>query len=107
MRTRAFEQLVKRVKSEFIEMPGLRLTLEQGSKLWGLERDECDALLHSLVHRKFLTVTGAGKYGRATDGVARNVPLRAAKASLKPGPATSHSADTTADRRAGARSSRG
>ena len=69
--TRVSEQLVKRVKSEFIEMPGLRLTLEQGSRLWGLERDECDALLHSLVHRKFLTVTGAAKHGRATDGVAR------------------------------------
>jgi hypothetical protein len=105
MRTRAFEQLVKRVKSEFIEMPGLMLTLEQGSRLWGLERDECDALLHSLVHRKFLTVTAAGKYGRATDGVARNVPLRAAKASLKSTAAIARSADTTAGRRVGGRSS--
>jgi hypothetical protein len=105
MHTRAFEQLVKRVKSEFIEMPGLRLTLEQGSRLWGLERGECDALLHSLVHRKFLTVTAAGTYGRATDGVARNVPLRAAKASLKSGAATARSADTTAARRVGGRSS--
>jgi hypothetical protein len=105
MRTRAFEQLVKRVKSEFIEMPGLRLTLEQGSRLWGLERAECDALLHSLVHRKFLTVTAAGNYARATDGAGRSMPLRTAKASLKSQTAISHSAGTTGDRRAGARSS--
>ncbi|HKY19878.1 MAG TPA: hypothetical protein VJM31_01550 [Vicinamibacterales bacterium] len=106
MRTQAFEQLVKRVKGEFIEMPGLRLTLEQGSRLWGLKHDECDALLHSLVHRKFLTVTAAGRYGRATDGVASNVSLRAAKASLKSGAAIARSADTTAGRRVGGRSSR-
>jgi hypothetical protein len=105
MRTRAFEQLVNRVKSEFIEMPGLRLTLEQGSRLWGLECDECHALLHSLVHRKFLTVTAAGKYRRTSDTVARDVPLRAAKASLKFRAPTARSADTTAGRRVGGRSS--
>ena len=96
MRTRVFEQLVQRVKSEFIEMPGLRLTLEQGSRLWGLERDECDALLHSLVERKCLTVTAAGTYGRAADGIARHVPLRAAKASLKSEGATARPADVRA-----------
>jgi hypothetical protein len=105
MHKRAFEQLVKRVKSEFIEMPGLRLTLEQGSRLWGLECDECHALLHSLVHRKFLTVTAAGTYGRATDAVATNVTLRAVKASLRSGAATARSIDTTAGRRVGGRSS--
>lgn len=104
MRTRAFEQLVTRVKSEFVEMPGLRLTIEQSSRLWGLERAECEALLHVLVHRKFLSVRADGKYGRATDGDARD-RRHAAKASLKSGPATARSAGTPADRRAGARSS--
>ena len=105
MPTRAFEQLVKRVKGEFVEMPGLRLTIEQGSRLWGLERDQCETLLHSLVHRKFLTVTAAGKYGRATDSIGRNLPLRPAKPSLKTTPVSARSAETPTGRRAGARSS--
>ncbi len=85
---------------------GLRLTLEQSSRLWGLERAECEALLHVLVHRKFLSVRADGKYGRTTDGDARD-RRRVAKASLKSGPATARSAGTPADRRAGARSSLG
>lgn len=103
MRTRAFEQLVKRVKSEFVEMPGLRLTIEQCSRLWGLERTECEAVLHVLVHRKFLSVKADGKYGRATDSDVRT-RRRAARASLEAGPAAAHSAGTPADQRAGVRS---
>jgi hypothetical protein len=35
------EALVSRVRSEFIEMPGLRLTVPQAMRLWGLERASC------------------------------------------------------------------
>ena len=86
MRTRAFEQLVTRVKSEFVEMPGLRLTLEQSSRLWGLERADCEAVLQVLVHRKFLSVKTDGTYGRATDSDVRT-RRRSAKASLEGAPA--------------------
>lgn len=103
MRTRAFEQLVTRVKSEFVEMPGLRLTLDQSSRLWGLERTECEAVLHVLVHRKFLSIRADGTYGRATDSDAR-ARRRAAKASLHAGAPTAPSAGTPAGRRAGERS---
>lgn len=103
MRTRAFEQIVTRVKSEFLEMPGLTLTLEQSSRLWGLQRTQCEAVLHVLVHRKFLSLRADGKYGRATDNDARTC-YRAAKASLSSGAPTARSAGTPAGRRGGERS---
>ena len=103
MPARKFESLVARVKAEFVEMPGLSLTVEQGARLWALEVDECAALLGALVQRKFLTVRADGRYLRASDGIARDVPMRPAKASLTP---IARSADTPASRRVGARSSR-
>lgn len=104
MRSRAFEQLVTRIKSEFVEMPGLSLTLEQSSRLWGLKRAECEAVLHVLVHRKFLSVRADGKYRRATDADAHD-RRRVARTSRTSDTATARSAGTPADRQAGARSS--
>jgi hypothetical protein len=101
-----FEHLIRRIKSEFVEMPGLTLTIEQSSRLWGLERGDCETVLHALVRRRFLSVKADGKYGRAADGVLRDVPLRTAKASLRPDRANAHSASTPAGLRTGARSSR-
>jgi|SoiMethySBSTD1v2_1073268.scaffolds.fasta_scaffold00332_39 hypothetical protein len=38
-----------RVRAEFAEMPGLRLTLPQASRLFHLETDRCERVLTSLV----------------------------------------------------------
>jgi len=54
------ETLVRRVREEFREMPGLRLTLAQASRLWGLERHVCRALIESLVASAFLRWTPGG-----------------------------------------------
>jgi hypothetical protein len=62
-----FEQLVTRIKSEYIEMPGLWLTPEQGSRLWAIERNQCEQLLRALVEQRFLTVSSDGRYGRSGD----------------------------------------
>lgn len=56
--------LFHRVRSEFLEMPGLRLTPAQAQRLWGLERDVCDALLGALVDAKFLAQTRDGAFIR-------------------------------------------
>ena len=61
----SFEQLVIRIKGEYIEMPGLWLTPHQGARLWSLGHTECVALLGALVDQGFLTIRGDGKYGRA------------------------------------------
>jgi hypothetical protein len=46
--------LLNRVRGEFIEMPGLRLRLDEAQRLWNLDRASCELLLRSLVDAKFL-----------------------------------------------------
>ena len=72
--------LVRRVRSEFLEMPGLRLTQSQAQRLWGLDEATCLELLNLLVDEKFLCKKAEGVYHRLTDGA----PLRMAKADLVP-----------------------
>jgi len=55
--------LLNRVRSEFIEMPGLRLRIDQAQRLWNLDRASCETILHSLVEAKFLDRVD-GVYGR-------------------------------------------
>ena len=62
------DEVLHRIQGEFIEMPGLRLTTSQAQRLWGLERDVCDALLGALVDAKFLCQTRDGAFVRH-DGV--------------------------------------
>ena len=45
-----FDEVIRRVQGEYIEMPGLRLTPAQAQRLWGLDRLACDTLLGAL-HR--------------------------------------------------------
>jgi hypothetical protein len=60
-------RLINRVRMEFLEMPGLALTLEQASRLWNLDRHECRRILHELVNERFLTVAAAGMFLRRND----------------------------------------
>ena len=50
--------LYARIRSEFLEMPGLVLTLEQAARLFNLERDRCARALKALVEMKALASTG-------------------------------------------------
>lgn len=38
-----------RIRSEYQEMPGMRLTLPQAARLFGLEPVSCERVLHTLV----------------------------------------------------------
>jgi hypothetical protein len=58
------EDVLERIQGEFLEMPGLSLTAPQAQRLWGLERDVCNALLGALVEAKFLAQTRDGAYFR-------------------------------------------
>jgi hypothetical protein len=60
----AFHALVERVRSEFLEMPGLRLTLPQAARLWGLDLASCEAVVDVLVEREFLQRTASGTVAR-------------------------------------------
>ena len=56
--------LLNRVRGEFIEMPGLRLRIDQAQRLWNLDRASCEVLLQSLVQDKFLNCGPDQAYGR-------------------------------------------
>jgi len=58
--------LVDRVRGEFIEMPGLQLTMAQASRLWGLDITSCRNVVDVLVESAFLRWTAGGKIVRAT-----------------------------------------
>jgi hypothetical protein len=76
------EKLLARIRAEYLEMPGLCLTLEQMQRLCGVDRTLCEFVVNSLVEAKFLCLKSTGAYGRLTDGGL--VHPRAAKAGLKP-----------------------
>ena len=46
--------LVDRVLGEYQEMPGLALTIEQASRLWGCDAGTCQRIADVLVERQML-----------------------------------------------------
>ncbi len=57
---RGLQEVVKRVRGEYLEMPGLRLTRQQAQRLWRLDPTACDAVLGVLVDARFLARTRDG-----------------------------------------------
>jgi len=53
---------VRRIHSEFIEMPGLRLTRVQAQRLWALEPHVCEQVLDALVSAHLLERTATNAY---------------------------------------------
>ncbi len=45
------------IRAEFLESPGLHLTMKQAQRLWNLDAMTCDELLDALVHSGFLRRT--------------------------------------------------
>jgi hypothetical protein len=75
------EHLLNRLRAEYLEMPGMRLTIQQAQRLCGVERTLCQAVLDALVDAKFLCVKPNGTYGRVTDGgIPRPHPAKALRA---------------------------
>ena len=67
-RTVADDALACRVRGEFSEMPGMRLTLEQAMRMWTMNRETCKSLLRSLLATRFLEIDGSGRYRKAHGG---------------------------------------
>ena len=64
--------VISRVRGEFEEMPGLRLTERQAQKLWALDAAACTTVLHTLVDHCFLTKTTGGAFVRRDANSPRN-----------------------------------
>ena len=62
------QQMLERIRAEYLEMPGLRLKREQVQRLCGIERSSCQVALDFLVKTSFLCVKSDGSYMRLTDG---------------------------------------
>jgi hypothetical protein len=61
------EQVTGRLRAEYLEMPGMRLNLEQVQRLCGIERSMCKVALDALVETKFLCLRSDGSYVRLAD----------------------------------------
>jgi hypothetical protein len=59
--------ILTRARSEYLEMPGLRLTSAQAQRLWGLDRRTCDELLTTLTSVHFLARTRDGSFVLSAD----------------------------------------
>jgi hypothetical protein len=59
------ERMIYRIREEFREMPGLRLTPAQATRLWGMEQATCAAVIERLVATDYLRWTNAGAITRA------------------------------------------
>ena len=53
----SFASYVDRVRNEFIETPGMELSLPQAVRLWNLGADDCRYVLDALVDVGFLAWT--------------------------------------------------
>jgi len=53
----SIQEVVRRIRGEFLEMPGLRLTPQQAKRLWRLDEMSCEAVLGALVDARFLAKT--------------------------------------------------
>jgi len=62
--THSTETTLCRIRAEYWEMPGLKLTPAQAQRLLGLDRASCDTLLAELVSAGYLAHTPDGAFVR-------------------------------------------
>ena len=78
-----FSTIVDRIRYDFIEMPGMELTMAQAVRLWNLGTDDCRHVLDTLVDHGFLrwtprrTIIRTGKSLTPSDGIASPLSFRA------------------------------
>ena len=66
-RHRVREELVRRIRGEFEEMPGLSLTSAQAIKLFGMSPDVCADILSHLIEEGVLRLKSDGRYACRMD----------------------------------------
>jgi hypothetical protein len=60
--TRETSLLLRRIRSEYREMPGLALTLAQARRLWHLDEAICTQVFDALIDSGFLRRTWRGTF---------------------------------------------
>jgi hypothetical protein len=69
------DDLLRRLKAEFLEMPGLKLTMAQAQRLWALDSTSCSMVLETLVTVNFLWRTRDGAFMRVEHGTPAKAQL--------------------------------
>lgn len=95
-RAATHDDMLRRIRGEYLEMPGLRLKREQAQRLWSLDEATCATLLDALVEAGFLCRLGGGAYARLTEGSLKHPPLQMAKATLDVNPSLKKGKASTA-----------
>lgn len=62
------EEAMSRIAVEYIEMPDLKLTVDQARRLWNFPEQVCATALASLEARGFLVRTRTGAFLRRASG---------------------------------------
>ncbi len=79
----SFATVVDRVRADFMEMPGLELTIPQAVRLWTIGADDCRFVIDTLVDLGFLkwttrrTVVRTGADYRGCICETADIPVRA------------------------------
>jgi hypothetical protein len=60
----ALESVLQRIRGEFHESPGLRLTHWQFQRLWNLDADQAQLVIEQLVQTRFLRGARDGTFVR-------------------------------------------
>jgi len=63
-RRRQIEELLMRIESEFLDTPGLRLTVSEAERRFAADEITCEAILDALVDSAVLFKTADRVYGR-------------------------------------------
>ncbi len=64
------------IRSDYVALPGLRLTAGQVQRLYALDMLMCEAVLAALVDVRFLTLTEDGRYVRRDRAFVPAAPSR-------------------------------
>ena len=63
-----YRQAFERIRAEYLEMPGMRLTAAQVQRLSGVDISICAVVLEDLVRAQFLHMGPDASYARGSDG---------------------------------------
>ena len=61
----ALRELSSRIEAEYVEMPGLSVTLPQAQRFWTADRHECQTVFDQLIARGVVRMTVRGRFIRA------------------------------------------
>lgn len=65
LRDEDFARAMARARAEFLEMPGLAVTVDQATRLFAIESDLCELVLTTLVECRFLVRTRHAMFARS------------------------------------------